>query len=110
MKKQKIESEPVKIEGVLNVYDEKNIMFNSTQKPVSVKGFRRRGVVTMLSNGQMGFMATPYKTSTSKKIKRTKHGSLSENEDSYYLFMRIDKAETDNFKNLIKSEVKELLE
>ena len=59
MIKKKIESKPVKIEGVLDVYDDKNIMFNPTNNSASVNGFRRRGVVTMLSNGQMGFMATP---------------------------------------------------
>ena len=83
MIKKKIESKPVKIHGVLDVYDDKNIMFNPTNNLISVNGFRRRGVVTMLSNGQMGFMATPKKHSSSKKLKRTIHGTLSENDDNY---------------------------
>ena len=110
MIKKKIESKPVKIEGVLDVYDDKNIMFNPTNNSASVNGFRRRGVVTMLSNGQMGFMATPQKKSSSKKMKRTIHGTLSENDDNYYLYFRIDKTETDNYKKVIKNEVKELLD
>ena len=110
MIKKKIESKPVKIQGVLDVYDDKNIMFNPTDNLISVNGFRRRGVVTMLSNGQMGFMATPKKHSTSKKLKRTVHGTLSENDDNYYLYIRIDKTETDDYKKVIKKEVKELLE
>ena len=110
MIKKKIESKPIKFEGVLDVFDDKNIMFNPSNNLITVKGFRRRGVVTMLSNGQMGFMATPKKHSTSKKLKRTIHGTLSENDDNYYLYIRIDKTETDDFKKLIKKEVKELLE
>ena len=110
MIKKKIESKPVKIQGVLDVYDDKNIMFNPTNNLISVNGFRRRGVVTMLSNGQMGLMATPKKHSTSKKLKRTIHGTLSENDDNYYLYIRIDKTETDDFKKVIRKEVKELLD
>ena len=110
MKKKKIESKPVKIQGVLDVYDDKNIMFNPTKNLISVNGFRRRGVVTMLCNGQMGFMATPKKHSTSKKLKRTIHGTLSENDDKYYLYIRIDKNETDDYKKVIRKEVKELLD
>ena len=110
MKKKRIESKPVKIQGVLDVFDDKNIMFNPSNNLILVNGFRRRGVVTMLSNGQMGFMATPHKKSSSKKMKRTIHGTLSENDDNYYLYIRIDKTETDDFKKLIKKEVKELLE
>ena len=64
----------------------------------------------MLSNGQMGFMATPKKHSTSKKLKRTIHGTLSENDDNYYLYIRIYKTETDDYKKVIRKEVKELLE
>ena len=110
MKRKKIESKPIKFEGVLDVYDDKNIMFNPTKNLISVNGFRRRGVVTMLSNGQMGFMATPKKHSTSKKLKRTIHGTLSENDDNYYLYIRIDKTETDDYKKVIKKEVKDLLD
>ena len=109
MKRKKIESKPVKIQGVLDVYDDKNIMFNPTKNLISVNGFRRRGVVTMLSNGQMGFMATPKKHSTSKKLKRTIHGTLSENEDNYYLYMRIDKTECSDFRKIMTKETKELL-
>ena len=61
MKKKKIESKPVKIQGVLDVFDDKNIMFNPSNNLIFVNGFRRRGVVTMLSNGQMGFIAKPNK-------------------------------------------------
>ena len=110
MKRKKIESKPIKFEGVLDVYDDKNIMFNPTKNLISVNGFRRRGVVTMLSNGQMGFMATPKKHSTSKKLKRTIHGTLSENEDNNNLYIRIHKTETDDYKKVIKKEVKELHE
>ena len=110
MKRKKIESKPIKFEGVLDVYDDKNIMFNPTKNLISVNGFRRRGVVTMLSNGQMGFMATPKKHSTSKKLKRTIHGTLSENEDNYYLYMRIDKTECSDFRKIMTKETKELLE
>ena len=109
MIKKKIESKPVKIHGVLDVYDDKNIMFNPTNNLISVNGFRRRGVVTMLSNGQMGFMATPKKHSLSKKLKRTIHGTLSENEDNYYLYMRIDKTECSDFRKIMTKETKELL-
>ena len=109
MIKKKIESKPVKIHGVLDVYDDKNIMFNPTKNLISVNGFRRRGVVTMLSNGQMGFMATPKKHSTSKKLKRTIHGTLSESEDNYYLYMRIDKTECSDFRKIMTKETKELL-
>ena len=109
MKRKKIESKPIKFEGVLDVYDDKNIMFNPTKNLISVNGFRRRGVVTMLSNGQMGFMATPKKHSTSKKLKRTIHGTLSENEDNYYLYMRIDKTECSDFRKIMTKETKELL-
>ena len=109
MKKKKIESKPIKFEGVLDVYDDKNIMFNPTKNLISVNGFRRRGVVTMLSNGQMGFMATPKKHSTSKKLKRTIHGTLSESEDNYYLYMRIDKTECSDFRKIMTKETKELL-
>ena len=110
MIKKKLESKPVKIHGVLDVYDDKNIMFNPTNNLISVNGFRRRGVGTMLSDGRMGFMAQPYKGSTTKKLKRTIHGTLSENDDNYYLYIRIDKTETDDFKKVIKKEVKELLD
>ena len=110
MKRKKIESKPIKFEGVLDVYDDKNIMFNPTKNLISVNGFRRRGVVTMLSNGQLGFMATPKKHSTSKKLKRTIHGTLSENDDNYYLYSRKDKTEIDDYKKIIKKEVKELLD
>ena len=109
MIKKKIESKPVKIQGVLDVYDDKNIMFNPTDNLISVNGFRRRGVVTMLSNGQMGFMATPKKHSTSNKLKRTIHGTLSESEDNYYLYMRIDKTECSDFRKMMTKETKELL-
>ena len=37
-------------------------------------------------------------------------GTLSENDDNYYLYIRIDKTETDDYKKVIKKEVKELLE
>ena len=30
MKRKKIESKPIKFEGVLDVYEDKNIMFNTT--------------------------------------------------------------------------------
>ena len=109
MKRKKIESKPIKFEGVLDVYDDKNIMFNPTNNLISVNGFRRRGVVTMLSNGQMGFMATPKKRSTSTKLKRTIHGTLSESEDNYYLYMRIDKTECSDFRKIMTKETKELL-
>ena len=75
MIKKKIESKPVKIQGVFDVFDDKNIMFNPSNNLILVNGFRRRGVVTMLSNGQMGFMATPKKHSTSKKLKRNINGT-----------------------------------
>ena len=109
MKKKKIEPKPVKIEGVLDVYDDKNVMFFPTNNLTLVNGFRRRGVVTMLSNGQMGFMATPYKHSTTKKLKRTVHGTLSESEDNYYPYMRIDKTECSDFRKMMAKEMKELL-
>ena len=110
-KDKKTGKSPTAIKGVMNVYDDKNITFNPNDTSEnSVTGFRRRGVLTMLSDGRMGFMAQPYKGSTTKKLKRTIHGTLSENDDNYYLYIRIDKTETDDYKKIIKKEVKELLE
>ena len=110
-KDKKTGKSPTAIKGVMNVYDDKNITFNPNNTTENVvTGIRRRGVLTMLSDGRMGFMAQPYKGSTTKKLKRTIHGTLSENDDNYYLYIRIDKTETDDFKKVIRKEVKELLD
>ena len=110
-KDKKTGKSPTAIKGVMNVYDDKNITFNPNNTTENVvTGSRRRGVLTMLSDGRMGFMAQPYKGSTTKKLKRTIHGTLSENDDNYYLYIRIEKTETDDYKKVIKKELKELLE
>ena len=110
-KDKKTGKSPIAIKGVMDVYNDKNITFNPNDTNENVvTGFRRRGVLTMLSDGRMGFMAQPYKGSTTKKLKRTIHGTLSENDDNYYLYIRIDTTETDDYKKIIKKEVKELLD
>ena len=109
-KDKKTGKSPTAIKGVMNVYNDKNITFNPNDTSEnSVTGFRRRGVLTMLSDGRMGFMAQPYKGSTTKKLNRTIHGTLSESEDNYYLYMRIDKTECSDFRKMMAKETKELL-
>ena len=57
-KDKKTGKSPTAIKGVMNVYDDKNITFNPNDTSEnSVTGFRRRGVLTLLSDGRMGFMA-----------------------------------------------------
>ena len=110
-KDKKTGKSPTAIKGVMNVYDDKNITFNPNNTTENVvTGSRRRGVLTMLSDGRMGFMAQPYKGSTTKKLKRTIHGTLSESEDNYYLYMRIDKTECSDFRKMMAKEMKELLQ
>ena len=109
-KDKKTGNSPTVIKGVMYVYNDKNITFNpNDMSENSVTGCRRRGVMTMLSDGRMGFMAQPYKGSTTKKLKRTIHGTLSESEDNYYLYMRIDKTECNDFRKMMAKETKELL-
>ena len=98
------------IVGKAEIFEDKSFQFKPDNDAVqTVQGFRRRGVATMLPNGHLGFLAMPSKKSTSKKIRRSIHGTLSENEENYYLYMRIDKTESTDFKKLIAKEVKELL-
>ena len=109
-KDKKTGKSPIAIKGVMNVYNDKNITFNPNDTNENVvTGIRRRGVRTMLSDGRMGFMAQPYKGSTTKKLKRTTHGTLSESEDNYYLYMRIDKAECSDFHKMMTKETKKLI-
>ena len=109
-KDKKSGNSPKAIKGVMYVYNDKNITFHPTDTSITVvTGARRRGVRTMLSDGRMGFMAQPYKGSTTKKLNRTIHGTLSESEDNYYLYMRIDKTECSDFRKMMAKEMKELL-
>ena len=109
-KDKKTGKSPIAIKGVMDVYNDKNITFNPNDTNENVvTGFRRRGLLTMLSNGRMGFMALPYKGSTTKKLKRTAHGTLSESEDNYYLYIRIDKTVCSDFRKMMAKETKELL-
>ncbi|MCI6118509.1 MAG: hypothetical protein MR717_04360 [Prevotella sp.] len=109
-KDKKSGNSPTAIKGVMYVYNDKNVTFNPKDTSENVvTGARRRGVLTMLSDGRMGFMAQPYKGSTTKKLKRTVHGTLSESEDNYYLYMRIDKTECSVFRKMMAKEMKELL-
>ena len=109
-KDKKTGNSPTAIKGEMYVYNDKNVTFNpNDMSENSVTGFRRRGVLTMLCDGRMGFMAQPYKGSTTKKLKRTTHGTLSESEDNYYLYMRIDKTECSDFRKIMTKETKELL-
>ena len=99
-----------KIEGVAEILEDKSFQFKpDNEARVRVQGFRRRGVATLLPNGHLGFLATPCKKSTTQKLKRSLHGSLSANEDNYYLYIRVDKTEND-FKKLMEKEAIELLE
>ena len=98
------------IVGKAEIYEDKSFQFKPDNDAAqTVQGFRRRGVATMLPNGHLGFLATPSKKSTTEKIRRSLHGTLSQNEENYYLYIRIDKTEGTDFKKLIAKEVKELL-
>ena len=98
------------IVGKAEILEDKSFQFKpDNEARVRVQGFRRRGVATLLPNGHLGFLATPCKKSTTQKLKRSLHGSLSANEDNYYLYIRVDKTESD-FKKLMEKEAIELLE
>ena len=99
------------IVGKAEIYEDKSFQFKPDNDAAqTVQGFRRRGVATMLPNGHLGFLATPSKKSTTEKIRRSLHGTLSQNEENYYLYIRIDKTENTDFKKLMAKEVKELLD
>ena len=100
-----------KIEGVAIPHTDKHFQFvPDEQVPNQVQGYRRRGVATMLDDGQFGFCPTPYVKPKSQKLKRSAHGSLSANEESFYLVIRIDKEEGVDWREQMEREVKELLE
>ena len=100
-----------KIEGVAIPHTDKHFQFvPDEQVPNQVQGYRRRGVATMLDDGQFGFCPTPYVKPKSQKLKRSAHGSLSANEDSFYLVIRIDKEEGVDWREQMMKETKELLE
>ena len=99
------------IVGKAEIYEDKSFQFKPDNDAAqTVQGFRRRGVATMLPNGHLGFLATPSKKSTTEKIRRSLHGTLSQNEENYYLYIRIDKTESTDFKKLMHKEALELLE
>ena len=99
-----------KIEGVAIPHTDKHFQFVPDEPvPNQVQGYRRRGVATMLDDGNFGFCPTPYIKPKSQKLKRSAHGSLSANEESFYLVIRIDKEEGTDWKNLMLKEANELL-
>ena len=63
-----------------------------------------------VDDGQFGFCPTPYVKPKSQKLKRSAHGSLSANEESFYLVIRIDKEEGVDWREQMHKEVLELLE
>ena len=99
-----------KIEGVAMPHTDKYFQFVPDEKETNqVQGYRRRGVATLLDDGKFGFCPTPYVKPKSQKLKRSAHGSLSANEDSFYLVIRVDKEEGADWKNLMIKEANELL-
>ena len=100
-----------KIKGVAMHRTDLSIQFVPNDKtPGQVTSCRRRGVATVLDDGTIGFCPTPYKRTTAEKLKRTLHGTLSANENSYYLYVKIDKDGASDFRKLMHNEVNELLE
>ena len=100
-----------KIEGVAIPHTDKYFQFvPDEQVPNQVSGYRRRGVATMLDDGKFGFCPTPYAKPKTTKLKRSAHGSLSANEESFYLVIRIDKEEGLDWRKLMRKEASELLE
>ncbi|MGM9697955.1 MAG: hypothetical protein ACI3Y0_04860 [Prevotella sp.] len=100
-----------KIAGVALPHTDKYFQFIPDEPvPNQVQGYRRRGVATMLDDGKFGFCPTPYIKPKSQKLKRSAHGTLSVNEDSFYLTVRIDKEEGIDWRKQMKKEAIELLE
>lgn len=75
----------------------------------SVKSFRRAGTATMLDDGSFGFVAKHRKPKTTTILRRTIHASLTEGDEAYYFWFKLDKAENLDLKKTLLKEVKEVV-
>lgn len=100
----------LKIEGTAYPHTDKFFQFVPDESKPQIQGFRRRGVATMTEDGNFGFCPTPSTKPKTQKLKRSAHGSLSANEESFYLVIRIDKEEGVDWRNQMMKETKELLQ